>query len=85
MSLSIRFDKLVKSFGPVEVLHDISFELEPGKVYGLVGENGAGKSTLMKILAGYEAPSGGALLLDGKPASFRGSRQAEAAGVVMIH
>lgn len=85
MSLSIRFDKLVKSFGPVEVLHDISFELAPGKVYGLVGENGAGKSTLMKILAGYEAPSGGALLLDGKRTSFRGSRQAEAAGVVMIH
>jgi ribose transport system ATP-binding protein len=85
MSLAIRFDKLVKSFGPVQVLHDISFELAPGKVYGLIGENGAGKSTLMKILAGYETASGGALLLDGKHSSFRGSRQAEAAGVVMIH
>ena len=85
MSLAIRFDRIAKSFGPVQVLHDVSFELAPARVYGLIGENGAGKSTLMKILAGYEAPSGGDLLLDGKSVQFSSSRQAEAAGVVMIH
>src|SRR5450759_5260641 len=85
VSLAIRFDKVSKSFGPVQVLHDVSFELEPGKIFGLVGENGAGKSTLMKILAGYETLTSGEILLDGKSTQFAGSRQAEASGVVMIH
>jgi ribose transport system ATP-binding protein len=85
LSLAIRFERIVKRFGPVEVLHEVSFELAPGQVVGLIGENGAGKSTLMKILSGYEAPSGGVLLLDGQAVRFNGSRQAEAAGVVMIH
>jgi ribose transport system ATP-binding protein len=85
LSVAIRFDRIVKSFGPVQVLHEVSFELAPAQVCGLIGENGAGKSTLMKILAGYEAPSGGELFLDGKSMRFNGSRQAEAAGIVMIH
>ena len=82
---AVAFDSIVKSFGPVEVLHGVSFALDPGRVYGLLGENGAGKSTLMKILAGYEAPSGGSVLIDGEPVSFRNSRDAEARGIVLIH
>ncbi|MCR4523701.1 MULTISPECIES: sugar ABC transporter ATP-binding protein [Bosea] len=83
--LAVAFDGIVKRFGPVEVLHGVSFSLEPGKVYGLLGENGAGKSTLMKILSGYEQPSEGRVLIDGEPVAFSGSREAEAKGIVLIH
>jgi len=83
--ISLAFHEVVKAFGPVQVLHGVSFELTPGRIYGLLGENGAGKSTLMKIAAGYEMPSGGELRVDGQPVNFEGSRQAETAGIVLIH
>ena len=85
MSAHVSFDGVVKSFGPVEVLHGVSFDLAPGRVIGLLGENGAGKSTLMKILAGYEGLSGGELRIDGVAVRFDGPRAAEAQGIVMIH
>ena len=83
--VSVEFDAIVKRFGPVEVLHGVSCSLEPGQVYGLLGENGAGKSTLMKILAGYESPTSGTVRINGEPQRFSGSRQAEALGIVLIH
>jgi len=85
MSATVAFDQVVKSFGPVQVLHGVSFELAPGRVIGLLGENGAGKSTLMKILAGYEGLTGGELRIDGAAVHFDGPRAAEARGIVMIH
>jgi ribose transport system ATP-binding protein len=83
--VGVQFDAIRKSFGPVEVLHGIGFSLAPGRVVGLLGENGAGKSTLMKILAGYEAPSGGTLRVNGQDCHFQGPRDAEALGIVLIH
>ena len=85
MTAFVEFHEIVKSFGPVQVLHGVSFALEPGRIYGLIGENGAGKSTLMKILAGYEPASGGELRINGQAMQFTGSRAAEAEGIVMIH
>jgi ribose transport system ATP-binding protein len=85
MSLNIEFRGTTKSFGPVQVLHGVDFALPTGQILGLLGENGAGKSTLMKILAGFEQPSGGQLLVEGHPRVFASSREAEAQGIVLIH
>ena len=74
-----------RRFGPIQVLFDVDFELRRGEVHALIGENGAGKSTTMKILAGYLQPSDGEVLLDGSPVSFASSREAEDAGIIMIH
>ncbi len=84
-AVTVGFDRVAKSFGQVQVLHDVSFDLPAGQVYGLIGENGAGKSTLMKILAGYETPSLGCLRVNGEYCHFSSSRAAEALGIVLIH
>ena len=86
MSVAVEFRNVTKEFGPVRVLHGVGFALQPGRVYGLLGENGAGKSTLMKILAGYESPTTGEVVADGAVrAPGGGSRAAEAQGIVLIH
>ena len=85
MSLSVEFSGVCKDFGPIRVLHGVDFSLAPGRVYGLLGENGAGKSTLMKILAGYEPISAGVVRIDGEARSWLSSREAEQAGIVLIH
>jgi ribose transport system ATP-binding protein len=81
----LRTNGVRKSFGPVEVLKEVDLSVSPGEVTALVGENGAGKSTLMKIIAGYEQPSSGHLLVDGTDVFFRSNVDAEAAGIVLVH
>lgn len=56
-------DGVVKSFGKVEVLKGVSFQVEPGEVVGLLGSNGAGKSTLCNLLSGMFPAAGGSLRL----------------------
>ncbi len=59
--------KVSKSFGEVQALSNIDFQLGHNEVVGLLGDNGAGKSTLIKILTGYYRPDEGELLFDGQP------------------
>ena len=72
-------------FGSNQVLFGVDLELYPGEVHALLGENGAGKSTLMRILGGYLQPESGELRVDGHLRRYRGSGDAEADGIVMIH
>ena len=74
-----------KSFGPVEVLSDISLSFRAGQVHAIIGENGAGKSTLMKILSGHERATRGQILLAGAPVVFNGPTDAERHGVALVH
>ena len=58
---------IVKTYGKKEVLHHIDLEIEPGKIYGLIGRNGAGKTTLMSILTAQNPASGGTVTYNGMP------------------
>jgi len=74
-----------KRFGGVAALHDVDFDLKPGEIHALMGENGAGKSTLMKILSGVYTDYDGTVSVDGEPVRFASVRDAEAAGIAIIH
>ncbi|WP_425053284.1 ATP-binding cassette domain-containing protein [Psychromarinibacter sp. S121] len=74
-----------KSFGPIDVLHEISLKVREGEVLCLLGDNGAGKSTLIKTLAGVHAPTRGEILVDGQPVSFAGPRDAQDRGIATVH
>jgi simple sugar transport system ATP-binding protein len=74
-----------KSFGPIEVLNDISINVYPGEVLCLLGDNGAGKSTLIKILSGVYTLTSGTMEMDGKPVSFTNPKQASDLGIATVH
>jgi len=74
-----------KRFGATQALLDVSLDLLPGEIHGLVGENGAGKSTIVKVLAGIHQPDSGAVLLDGKPVLLHGPAHARALGIATVH
>ncbi|UWZ59581.1 sugar ABC transporter ATP-binding protein [Dactylosporangium aurantiacum] len=81
----LRLGGIGKSFLGVRVLSDVDIDVRPGEVHAVVGENGAGKSTLMKIISGVYTPDGGTIELDGRPVGFKGPRDAQAAGIGIIH
>lgn len=81
----LRMESITKHFGGVHALEGVTFEAGSGEVHALCGENGAGKSTLMKILAGAIIEYDGKIVVKGQPARFGGPRDAENAGIRIIH
>jgi ABC-type sugar transport system ATPase subunit len=77
--------RIRKSFGPVEVLHGVDFDVLPGEVHVLAGENGAGKSTLIKILSGVYDDFSGELQVGGRARRFSHPSEAVRAGIATIH
>ena len=73
-----------KNFGVTVALNDISFSLERGNVYGLIGENGSGKSTVSSIIAGMQAATKGDMIYDGKPWKPTSMLEAQKHGIGMI-
>ncbi|MEP3947031.1 ABC transporter ATP-binding protein [Ascidiaceihabitans sp.] len=81
-AISIR--DVSKSFGPIVANKNITFDVMPGTIHGIIGENGAGKSTLMSILYGYYRADTGDIAINGQPVQIANSQAAIAAGIGMV-
>jgi ABC-2 type transport system ATP-binding protein len=68
---ALRFESVTFRYSTAEVLHGVSFHLQPGQVVGLLGPNGAGKSTTLKIAAGMLTPASGSVSVAGLPLPAR--------------
>ena len=74
-----------KNFGPVQALADLSMTVRAGEVVALAGDNGAGKTTLIKAISGVYQPSGGEILLKGRPVTFASPQDARDRGIETIY
>ena len=81
----LQIEGITKSFGENTVLRGVSFGVEAGGIYGLMGANGAGKSTLIKILSGAYAPDGGEIRIGGAAVTFPDPTAAHRLGVGTVH
>jgi D-xylose transport system ATP-binding protein len=78
-------EEVSKSFGAVQALYKVDFEVRTGEVMALVGDNGAGKSTLIKGIAGIHALDEGQVSFEGKPVSISGPRDAARLGIEVVY
>ena len=74
-----------KSFGPVEALSNVDFEVQPGEVVALVGDNGAGKSTLVKTIAGIHPADSGTISFEGKEVTITSPTDAVHLGIATVY
>jgi len=78
-------DRITKYFAGLAAVKDVTFDIEPGGIYGLIGPNGAGKTTLLSIIAGSLRPTGGKVIFEGRNLTTGRSFGAARAGVVRTH
>src|SRR5215469_17248985 len=81
----LRLTGINKSFGAVNALTDVDFEVYAGEVVGLVGDNGAGKSTLIKAISGVGPPDSGEIFLEGRPVNITGPQVATRLGIETVY
>ena len=74
-----------KSFGSVQALQEVDFEVRDGEVMALVGDNGAGKSTLIKCVAGIYSIDHGQILFEGDPVTIHGPKDAARLGIEVVY
>lgn len=80
----VEIKSISKSYGAIQALRSVDFELRSGEVMALLGENGAGKSTLVKILAGLVKPDEGEIRIQGTSTDLYPAAKAEAEGVAVV-
>ena len=76
---------ITKIFPGVRALDKVQFTLKKGEIHALMGENGAGKSTFIKVITGVHQAEEGEMLLDGQAVQFKGTRDAQKAGIAAIY
>ena len=81
----LQLRNITKSFGSVQALSDVDFEVRNGEVMALVGDNGAGKSTLIKCIAGTHTPDSGEILFEGTEVHIHGPRDAAKLGIEVVY
>ena len=77
----LEMNQITKSFGAINALQGVDFNIQAGEAVGLMGDNGAGKSTLMKIIAGNLRQSSGEVLVEGKQVAFLNPLDARQMGI----
>jgi len=82
---TLELHDVCKSFGAVQALDSVDFEVRDGEVMALVGDNGAGKSTLIKCVAGIYSIDSGQILFDGQPVTIHGPKDAAKLGIEVVY
>jgi simple sugar transport system ATP-binding protein len=81
----LKLTGISRTFGAIHALEDVSLEVAPGEVLGLMGDNGAGKSTLVKIVAGNFRPTKGEIRIDDEPVEFHRPLDARQRGIEVVY
>jgi simple sugar transport system ATP-binding protein len=81
----LELNNITKHFGAITAVNDVSFNLEPGEVVGLMGDNGAGKSTLVKMIAGNFLPTSGSMRMEGNDIVLHRPAEARHHGIEIVH
>jgi ABC-type sugar transport system ATPase subunit len=81
----IEFSGIVKKFGGIRALDNVSFAIPRGEVHALVGENGAGKTTLIRICGGVFQPDAGQIRYDGREVRFNDTLESRNVGISIVH
>jgi D-xylose transport system ATP-binding protein len=81
----LQLRRITKSFGSVQALTDVDFEVRHGEVMALVGDNGAGKSTLIKCVAGVQAADSGQILFEGEEVHIHGPKDSAKLGIEVVY
>jgi simple sugar transport system ATP-binding protein len=81
----LRVEHISKKYGAVTALVDVNMHLRRGEVLGLIGDNGAGKSTLIKIICGFQPPTTGRIILEGREVTLKSVAQARSLGIDVVY
>jgi simple sugar transport system ATP-binding protein len=85
VAVSLRAENIVKRFGAVTAVDGVTVELRRDQILGILGDNGAGKSTLVKIFTGFQPPTDGRLIIDGRETALRSVDHARSLGIECVY